>query len=209
AAQSPPRSLPARPPAAILPRCHSSSHQSQTRNPPRFFRFHPTRLVKPFRIHGIGRLVRSLGRRAGAWEEASLGDGLDAADCYLVAWRTSGIALAQQGYDVVLAPGDACYLDMAQSDAWWEPGMDWAGTVATERCYGYDPGAGWPAALAPRLIGVQACLWSEHLHDRRLFDYLAVPRLSAIAESAWTEPAAKDVLRFMALHGLMPRPEIR
>src|SRR5262249_44925016 len=57
AAQSPPRSLPARPPAAILPRCHSSSHQSQTRNPPRFFRFHPTRLVKPFRIHGIGRLV--------------------------------------------------------------------------------------------------------------------------------------------------------
>src|SRR5262249_1099887 len=67
AAQSPPRSLPARPPAAILPRCHSSSHQSQTRNPPRFFRFHPTRLVKPFRIHGIGRLVPPLPKFVAHW----------------------------------------------------------------------------------------------------------------------------------------------
>lgn len=165
--------------------------------------------LQSYFLRRIQEIIRGLGRRTGAWEEAALGDGIDRQDSYLVAWRTSGVALAEQGYDVVLAPGDAYYLDMAQSDDWWEPGMDWAGAVSLQRCYAYDPGAEWPAALEPRLIGVQACLWGEHLHDRRLFGRLTTPRLSAVAESAWSPPTAKDVRRFMAVSGLMPTPDIR
>ena len=104
----------------------------------------------------------------------------------------------------MLAPGEAYYLDMARSDDWWEPGASWAGTVSPERCYAYDPGGDWPDELKPRLLGVQACLWSENLHDRRLFDHMTFPRLSAIAESAWTPSNRKHFGRFMAVRTLMP-----
>jgi len=51
---------------------------------------------------------------------------------------------------------------------------------------------------------VQACLWSENLHDRRLVNHMTFPRLSAIAESAWTPSNRKHFGRFMAVRTLMP-----
>lgn len=157
------------------------------------------------RVHGM---VAAAGRTLGAWEEAAFDDGLDRGGCYLIGWhnRQSGAALAEQGYDVVLAPGDAYYLDMAQADGWSEPGMDWAGIVTPEACYAYDPGAGWPSGREAQLLGIQACLWGEHLHDRRLVNRLAVPRLYAVAESAWTPPSGKDFRRFVGMAGLLPLP---
>jgi hexosaminidase len=157
-------------------------------------------------LRRVQEMLRCLGRRTGAWEEAALGGGIDARDSYLVAWQksASGITLAEQGYDVVLAPVEAYYLNMAQSDDWWDPGASWGGTVPLERSIAYDPGGGWPKEIQARLLGVQACLWSEKLDDRRLFDRIAFPRLSAIAESAWTPSSGKDFGRFQAMHALMP-----
>ena len=48
------------PPDAIRPSWSSSSRPLQTSNPPRFFRFHPSPLIKHLRIQGIGRLVCSV-----------------------------------------------------------------------------------------------------------------------------------------------------
>ncbi len=168
-------------------------------------RWHEVSQLQSYFLRRVQQILRGLGRRTGAWEEAALGGGIDARNSYLVAWQksASGVALAEQGYDVVLAPGEAYYLDMAQSDDWWEPGASWAGTVSPERCYAYDPGGDWPDQLKPRLLGVQACLWSENLHDRRLFNHMTFPRLSAIAESAWTPSNRKHFGRFMAVRTLM------
>lgn len=151
-------------------------------------------------------LLRQYGKDTGAWEEAALGGGVDADRSYLVAWKKSesGRDLALQGYDVVLAPAEHAYFDMAQSTEWWEPGASWAGTVSVETCYGFDPAHDWPDEVQERLIGVQSCLWSENLADRRLFDHLVYPRLSAIAETAWSPREAKDFARFMAIQTLMP-----
>jgi hexosaminidase len=114
------------------------------------------------------------------------------------------MALAEAGYDVVLAPAEHAYFDMAQSDEFWEPGMSWAGTVPLAASYGFDPGGDWPEAIKGRLIGIQCCLWSENLCDRALFDHLLNPRLSAIAETGWTPRAGKRLDRFLAIHPLMP-----
>ena len=155
-------------------------------------------------------ILRRLGRRTGAWEEAALGGGVAADRAYLVAWRRSesGRALAEAGYDVVLAPAEHVYFDMAQRDDFSEPGASWAGTVPLSATYGFDPGGDWPEALRARLVGVQSCLWSENLGDRALFDHLVHPRLSALAETAWTPAAGKSWPRFLATHPLMPRSGI-
>ena len=73
-----------------------------------------------------------------------------------MAWENPqvGAALAREGYDVVITPGQAYYLDMAQSPAWLEPGAGWAGssTPGADLCLrrrGELP-AGAPAALQRR-----------------------------------------------------------
>ena len=155
------------------------------------------------RVQGI---IRGLGKKTGAWEEAALGGGVEAQNSYLVAWRksASGLALAEAGYDVVLAPAEHAYFDMAQSDAFWEPGASWAGTVPLTHPTNSIPAATGRRRCASRLIGVQSCLWSENLCDRALFDHLVFPRLSAIAETGWTPRGKKSLPRFLATHPLMP-----
>jgi hexosaminidase len=152
-------------------------------------------------------IVRALGRGVGAWEEAAYGDGIDAAGSYLVAWRksASGLMLAGQGYDVVMAPAEHYYLDIAQSTEWWEPGASWAGTVPVAAAYDYEPGSDWPDEAKPRMIGVQACLWSENMHERRLVDHMIFPRMPAMAEAAWTPSPRKDFRRFSAIEPLIFR----
>ena len=158
-------------------------------------------------LQRIQAMIRDLGRGTAAWEEAALGGGIDPHNSLMFAWRksASGLALAEQGYDIVLTPGERYYLDMGQSDEWWEPGASWAGTVSSSAAYHYDPAADWPEASRGRLKGIQACLWSENMHDKRLIDHMTFPRLSAVAETAWTPANAKDFKRFSAIEPLMPR----
>lgn len=144
------------------------------------------------------------GKITGAWEEASHGGGIDKANCYLVGWRTTegSQQLAAEGYDVVVAPGQAYYLDMANSEDWHECGAAWAGWSSPEKAYTFEPAAGWSEAERKKLLGVQACIWSEPMTDRAVFDRLVFPRLSAIAETGWSRN--RDFARFKALVGLMP-----
>jgi len=156
----------------------------------------------------VQKIIVNLGRKAGAWQEAAHGGGIDAADAMLFAWISSesGLALAKSGYDVILMPGTHYYLDMAQSEDWWEPGASWAGTSPVDRSYGYDPGNDWPDELKPRLKGIECALWGEPLgQEPGLIDHLLFPRLSAVAETAWTPAARKNFKRFQAIQDLIPR----
>lgn len=166
--------------------------------------------LQSYFLKRVQSLLRQHGKLTGAWEEAALGGGVDASDSYLVAWKKSesGRDLALQGYDVVLSPAEHCYFDMAQSPDWWEPGASWAGSVSVETCYGFDPAHDWPDAVQHKLMGIQSCLWSENLADRKLFDHLTYPRLSAVAETAWSPRDKKDFARFMAIQTLMPKANL-
>lgn len=146
------------------------------------------------------------GKITGAWEEAALGGGIDKDNCYLVGWhkKESAQRLAAEGYQVVVAPGQTYYLDMANGPDWHECGAAWAGWSSPETAYSFVPNEGWSAAETANLMGVQACIWSEPMNERAVFDRLVFPRLSAIAETGWTAPERKDYARFAALVGLMP-----
>ena len=161
----------------------------------------------PLQAYMLRRLQAFLtghGRITGAWEEASHGGGIDREHCYLVGWREMATSqqLAAAGYDVVVAPAQAYYLDMALTEDWYECGSAWAGFFSVETTYRYEPTEGWSSAEREHLLGVQGCIWSEPLSDRAVFDRLVFPRLSAIAETGWSK--ARDFERFTALVGLMP-----
>lgn len=157
-------------------------------------------------LQRVQAFLTSKGKITGAWEEAAHGGGIDRQNCYLVGWVNveGSQKLAAEGYDVVVAPGQAYYLDMANGPEWGEPGAGWAGWSSPEKTYGFDPVAGWTEAEKARFKGVQACIWSEPMTDRAVFDRLVFPRLSAIAETAWTSAERKNYTRFAGLAGLMP-----
>ncbi|KQV65336.1 beta-N-acetylhexosaminidase [Rhizobium sp. Root1220] len=151
-------------------------------------------------------MLTARGRKLAGWNEVAHGGGVAAKDTLLMAWEnpTVGIELAREGYDVVMTPGQAYYLDMVQAEAFQEPGASWAGTVPPAHTYGYEAEGEFPEELKERMRGVQACIWSEHFLSRGYFNRLVFPRLPAIAEAAWTPRAQKDWHRFAAIVPLSP-----
>jgi hexosaminidase len=135
----------------------------------------------------IASVRRVTGRQVGAWQEVAEIGGLQPADGYVVAWKSANDArvLADSGFDVVVSAPDAYYLDMALDDGWTSPGASWAGSVALDDVCAFAPGAGWSNEARQHLLGIQACVWTEHIPSASAFDELVFPRLDAIAERAW------------------------
>ncbi len=157
-------------------------------------------------IRRIHEHIRSRGAVTGGWEEAAHGNVIDKKTSYLVGWRNVEVnaQLAAEGYDIVVSPGQRYYLDMANSTSWSEPGAGWAGWSGPQETYEFDPRAGMGPAQLEHLLGVQSCIWSESMTDRAIFDRLVFPRISAVAETGWTQPENKSWKRFSAFAGLMP-----
>ncbi|MBF6328074.1 beta-N-acetylhexosaminidase [Nocardia transvalensis] len=130
------------------------------------------------------------GRRALGWDEVLDIGALPA--MVIGAWRDEAAAAraVAAGHEVVLCPESHVYLDHRQSDHPDEPIP--VGYLRTlEDVYRYEP-----ACDGPRVLGIQAQVWSEHLDSVRRVDYATFPRLCAIAEIAWS-PAPHDFGEFL------------
>lgn len=164
------------------------------------------RNLQAYFLQKVQAFLTSRGKVTGAWEEASEGGGIDKANCYLVGWRAveANQKLAGEGYDVVVAPAQRYYLDMANGPDWHEPGASWAGWSSPRLTYDFVPDGNWSEAERVHLKGVQGAIWCEPMTERGVFDRLVYPRLSAIAETGWTRAEHKSWERFAGSVGLMP-----
>ncbi|MBY7863531.1 family 20 glycosylhydrolase [Vibrio fluvialis] len=152
--------------------------------------------------------LKSLGKRMVGWEEAQHGDKVSK-DTVIYSWLSEQAALncARQGFDVILQPGQFTYLDIAQDYAPEEPGVDWAGVTPLERAYCYEPLAEVPEQdpLRKRILGIQCALWCELVNNQNRMDYMIYPRLTALAEAAWTQKSQRDWHDYLArLKGHLP-----
>ncbi|HEX8606492.1 MAG TPA: family 20 glycosylhydrolase, partial [Pseudoduganella sp.] len=112
--------------------------------------------------------------------------------------------LANAGYDIVLAPVTKMYLDMSANANPEEPGVNWGAYVDLDDVYGFIPFdylKNAPAAARTgkdrltdygkrRVRGLEATLFTETVRDPALVDYLAMPRLLAVAERGWAPDPA-------------------
>ena len=107
-------------------------------------------------------------------------------------WRTdsAGPAVAQ-GARVIVSPGTKMYLDM-KYEARTELGLRWAGLIEVRDVYEWDPAVYMKGATERDLIGLEAPLWSETIRNITAAQYLAVPRLPALAEVAWTPQNVRE-----------------
>ncbi|EJC75860.1 N-acetyl-beta-hexosaminidase [Rhizobium leguminosarum bv. trifolii WSM2012] len=162
--------------------------------------------LQSYFLRRIKAMLSERGRKLAGWNEVSHGGGVDRDGTLLMAWEKPavGIELAQQSYDVVMTPGQAYYLDMAQAEAWDEPGASWAGHAPPEHSYAYEAEGELPDALQEKMRGIQSCIWTENFLSRAYFNRLVFPRLPAVAEAAWTPLERKDWDRFAAIVRMWP-----
>lgn len=89
------------------------------------------------------------------------------------------------------------YINRRQSDAPGEPAGAGKGDDTVEKCYNYVPVPSTvPAHLLPFYTGVQATFWCEWVATADYLEYLALPRLMAVAEAGWTPQQDKDYQDF-------------
>ncbi|MDI6449455.1 beta-N-acetylhexosaminidase [Anaerobaca lacustris] len=137
------------------------------------------------------------GRRLVGWDEILQG-GL-APGATVMSWRgeQGGIAAANAGHDVVMAPTTHTYLDYYQGPPESEP-LAIGGNLPLAKVYSYDP---IPEAIAPdkahHVLGVQAQLWGEYIATPEHLNYMAYPRAAALAEVGWFAKEAKDYEQFV------------
>ena len=141
--------------------------------------------------------LKSLGRNTIGWDEILEGGLAEGAT--IMSWRgeSGGIAAAKQHHDVVMTPNSYLYFDYYQSlDKANEP-LAIGGYLPLETVYSYEP---MPKELtadeARHIIGVQANIWTEYMPTFKQMQYMALPRLAALSEVQWSQPALKDYNSF-------------
>ncbi len=153
--------------------------------------------MQSYVIKQIGIFLSSHGRHLIGWDEILEGGLAEGAT--VMSWRgeAGGIAAAKLGHDVVMAPGSHTYLDHYQvEDRTAEP-LAIGGFTPLEKAYAYEP---IPKELskteARHVLGAQAQLWTEYMPTPRHVEFMAFPRLCALADVFWT-PGAKDYAAFL------------
>ena len=141
--------------------------------------------------------LKSLGRNTIGWDEILEGGLAEGAT--VMSWRgeSGGIAAAKQHHDVVMTPNSYLYFDYYQSlDKDNEP-LAIGGYLPLETVYSYEP---MPKELtadeARHIIGVQANIWTEYMPTFKQMQYMALPRMAALSEVQWSQPALKDYTSF-------------
>ncbi len=115
------------------------------------------------------------------------------------AWATDSVAAhaIQYGAKVILSPGSRTYLDMKYNDG-TELGLKWAGLIEVRDAYDWDPATFMKGVTESNIVGVEAPMWTETLRNMTALQYLAMPRLPALAEVAWTPQSTRNWESFRA-----------
>ena len=118
-------------------------------------------------------------------------------------WRSDSARNAIPfGAKIILSPATRVYLDMKYVPG-NELGLRWAGAHELRDAYDWDPATHIAGLEEQHIAGVEAPLWSETLRNITAAEWLAMPRLPAVAEVAWSEQADRrwdDFRRRVAAH---------
>lgn len=137
-------------------------------------------------IKRIEKFLISKGRRLLGWDEILEG-GL-APEATVMSWRgmKGGIEAARMGHDVIMTPVSHCYFDYYQAQPATQPEAI-GGYTTLKKVYSFEP---VPPELSDEqsrhVLGAQGNLWTEWIPTPEHAEYMAMPRMSALAEVVWS-----------------------
>lgn len=149
--------------------------------------------LQSYLIARMGRYLQAHGRALLGWDEIMEGGLAEGAT--VMSWRgeQGGRRAMESGHQVIMSPGEYCYLDSYQDAPPMQPEA-MGGYLTTEKVYSYNP---LPDTLdtahnRPLMLGVQANVWTEYIPTEEHLEYMLYPRAIALAEVGWTLPERKS-----------------
>ncbi|MEA3479014.1 MAG: family 20 glycosylhydrolase [Bacteroidota bacterium] len=165
--------------------------------------------LQSYFIKRIEEYLNAHGRKLIGWDEILEG-GL-APDATVMSWRgmEGGIKAAQLNHDVVMTPTSHCYFDYYQADPAGEP-QAIGGYTTLKKVYEFNP---VPAELneqeAKHILGAQGNVWTEYISTPEYAEYMAVPRMIALAEVCWSQADRNEWKSFISrMQNQWPRLDV-
>lgn len=148
--------------------------------------------LQSYFIKRIEKYINSKGKKLIGWDEILEG-GL-APEATVMSWRgfEGGIDAATQGHNVIMCPVSHCYFDYYQANPDFEP-VAIGGFTSLKKVYAFEP---VPDELdevqAKHVLGGQGNIWTEFIPTPEQAEYMALPRMTALAEVLWSPAELKD-----------------
>jgi hexosaminidase len=142
-------------------------------------------------IERVQEIVQKHGKQMIGWDEIAPTKLLPTS--IVQHWRPEGspAAAVAQGAKVIMSLANKAYLDMKYDDR-TPIGQNWAANISVEDSYAWDPATLVKDVPASALLGVEAPIWTETLATMQDVEFLLFPRLAAIADVAWAQPAGRN-----------------
>ena len=150
--------------------------------------------LQSFVIAHAEKFLNGKGRQIIGWDEILEGE--LAPNATVHSWRGvgGGLEAAKQGHDCIMSPNTYMYFDYYQTKHTDTEPLAIGGYVPLEMVYSYEP---LHPSLTPEqqkhIIGVQANLWTEYITSYRHVEYMELPRMAALCEVQWCNPATKNL----------------
>lgn len=142
--------------------------------------------------------IEAHGRHIIGWDEMLDGD--LAPNATVMSWRGSdgGYKAAQMHHTVIMTPCDYLYFDYYQSlDTDSEPEAG-GGYNSVKKVYSFEPiPEGLSGDEEQYILGPQGNIWTEYTGKFDVVLYRLLPRLGALSEVQWCDPAQKNYKNFV------------
>ena len=155
----------------------------------------PEDQLQTYLNHEIEQFLAQRGRSLIGWDEILAGGLTD--NSIVMSWRgvKGGIEAARQHHRVIMSPNVFSYIDHPQlKDYGKQPRTTDSYIVSCSKMYSFEPVI--PDELTPEeqtnILGVQTNLWTEQVAFPEHAFYQLLPRLGAMSEVQWCQPAQKD-----------------
>lgn len=152
--------------------------------------------LQSYFVQRMEKFLNENGKKLIGWDEILEG-GL-APNAAVMSWRgeEGGIAAAREHHNVVMTPGEYCYLDHYQADPKNEP-LAIGGFLPLKKVYSYEPvPAILPEEDAKYIMGAQGNVWTEYMKTPEQVEYMVYPRAAALAEVIWSPRGSRDFENF-------------
>ncbi len=158
--------------------------------------------VEHYFLNRMSDSIRTLNKTVMGWDEVVTA-GLPASNTVVMWWRQERPEQLEKaisgGYEIVLCPRLPLYLDFVQHPS-HEYGRKWSkGEHAPMEKVYHFPGTSYTSGISvatPLIKGIQGNAWTEVIHTPERLQFMVYPRLSALAEAAWTQDRSKNYENF-------------
>lgn len=166
--------------------------------------FSHVRALQSYFTKEMADFVATRGYKLLAWNEVITASGAEvdlirSAGIDIMCWTGAGQAARKActlGLNNILAPQPTYYINRKQSADPSEPEGPGRGQETLEAVYNYEPAHSVPQNEQTYYKGIQACMWTEYIASEKHLEYLAFPRLIAVAESGWSPASKKNFTDF-------------